>query len=85
MLAGRAEEGRGLRSGAAAPAATSALHPSAEVFVNFKDFSFFRIRPTAPIWWPGLAASWNLKPERFLTDIPMRGRCWKPSRAPSTT
>src|SRR6202142_148064 len=46
MLAGRAEE--------AGPAEVAILrrrylnaHPSAEVFVDFKDFSFFRIRPAA--------------------------------------
>jgi len=27
-------------------------HPSAEAFVDFKDFSFFRIVPSGPIWWP---------------------------------
>ena len=56
MLAGRAEE-------AAAPTGRILrrrylnAHPSAEVFVDFKDFSFFRIRPQARIWSPVLAGS----------------------------
>jgi putative heme iron utilization protein len=44
-------------------------HPSAEAFVNFKDFSFFLIRPS----WTHLVAGFgrivDLKPEQFLTDI----------------
>ena len=54
MLAGRAEQAD----------ADKALrrrylnaHPSAEAFVSFKDFSFFRIRPLEPIWSPASAAS----------------------------
>jgi len=44
MLAGRAEEASGdlPRPCAALPHA----HPSAEAFVDFKDFSFFRIVPS---------------------------------------
>jgi putative heme iron utilization protein len=44
-------------------------HPSAEVFVNFKDFSFFRIRPTAAHLVAGFGRIVDLKPEQFLTDI----------------
>jgi putative heme iron utilization protein len=44
-------------------------HPSAEAFVDFKDFSFFLIRPS----WTHLVAGFgrivDLKPEQFLTDI----------------
>jgi putative heme iron utilization protein len=65
MLAGRAEEAdepilrrRYLNA-----------HPSAELFVNFKDFSFFRIRPSAAHLVAGFGRIVDLKPEQFLTDI----------------
>jgi heme iron utilization protein len=68
MLAGRAEE-----------AAASDLemlrrrylnaHPSAEVFVDFKDFSFFRIRPAEAHLVAGFGRIVDLKPAQFLTDI----------------
>ena len=68
MLAGRAEE-----------ASTDDLeilrrrylnaHPSAEAFVNFKDFSFFRIRPGGAHLVAGFGRIVDLKPEQFLTDI----------------
>jgi putative heme iron utilization protein len=29
------------------------VHPSAEVFADFKDFSSFVSAPRASIWWPG--------------------------------
>ena len=44
-------------------------HPSSEVFVNFKDFSFFRIRPTDAHLVAGFGRIVDLKPEQFLTDI----------------
>jgi putative heme iron utilization protein len=44
-------------------------HPSAEVFVNFKDFSFFRIRPSAAHLVAGFGRIVDLKPAQFLTDI----------------
>ena len=44
-------------------------HPSSEVFVNFKDFSFFRIRPTGVHLVAGFGRIVDLKPEQFLTDI----------------
>src|SRR6202451_869412 len=44
-------------------------HPSAEVFVNFKDFSFFRIRPAGAHLVAGFGRIVDLKPARFLTDI----------------
>jgi len=68
MLAGRAEE-----------ASTDDLeilrrrylnaHPSAEAFVSFKDFSFFRIRPGGVHLVAGFGRIVDLKPEQFLTDI----------------
>ena len=59
MLAGRAEE---------AKAADLALlrrrylnaHPTAEVFVDFKDFSFSGSAPRPLIWWQVLGGSWTL-------------------------
>jgi putative heme iron utilization protein len=68
MLAGRAEQ-----------ASTADLellrrrylnaHPSAEIFVDFKDFSFFRIRPSGAHLVAGFGRIVDLKPEQFLTDI----------------
>jgi putative heme iron utilization protein len=43
-------------------------HPSSEVFVNFKDFSFFRVRPTGAHLVAGFGRIVDLKPEQFLTD-----------------
>jgi len=44
-------------------------HPSAEAFVNFNDFSFFRIRPSGAHLVAGFGRIVDLKPEQFLTDI----------------
>src|SRR6476469_1756215 len=44
-------------------------HPSAETFVNFKDFSFFRIRPNGAHLVAGFGRIVDLRPEEFLTDI----------------
>ena len=44
-------------------------HPSAEAFVNFKDFSFFLIRPSGTHLVAGFGRIVDLKPEQFLTDI----------------
>jgi heme iron utilization protein len=44
-------------------------HPSAEAFVNFKDFSFFRVRPSGAHLVAGFGRIVDLKPEQFLTDI----------------
>src|SRR6202795_4987575 len=44
-------------------------HPSAEVFVDFKDFSFFRIRPTGTHLVAGFGRILDLHPSQFLTDI----------------
>ncbi|MDA9431291.1 HugZ family pyridoxamine 5'-phosphate oxidase [Bradyrhizobium sp. CCBAU 51627] len=44
-------------------------HPSAEAFASFKDFSFFRIRPTGTHLVAGFGRIVDLKPEQFLTDL----------------
>jgi putative heme iron utilization protein len=44
-------------------------HPSAETFVDFKDFSFVRIRPTGAHLVAGFGRIVDLAPERFLTDL----------------
>jgi putative heme iron utilization protein len=44
-------------------------HPSAEAFVNFSDFSFFRIRPSGAHLVAGFGRIVDIKPEQFLTDI----------------
>jgi putative heme iron utilization protein len=68
MLAGRAEE--------ATSEAVETLrrrylnaHPSAEVFVDFKDFSFFQIMPSGAHLVAGFGRIIDLKPAQFLTDI----------------
>jgi putative heme iron utilization protein len=68
MLAGRAEE--------AAPGELETLrrrylnaHPSAETFANFKDFSFFRIRPSGAHLVAGFGRIVDLAPDQFLTEI----------------
>jgi heme iron utilization protein len=44
-------------------------HPSAEAFVEFKDFSFFRIRPSGAHLVAGFGRIVDLKPAQFLTDL----------------
>ena len=44
-------------------------HPSAEAFVDFKDFSFFQIRLTGTHLVAGFGRILDLKPALFLTDI----------------
>jgi heme iron utilization protein len=68
MLAGRAEDAK--------PEDLEILrrrylntHPSAEAFVNFKDFSFFRIRPLGAHLVAGFGRIVDLRPPQFLTDI----------------
>ncbi len=46
-----------------------AAHSSAEAFVDFKDFSFFRIRPSGTHLVAGFGRIIDLKPEQFLTDL----------------
>jgi heme iron utilization protein len=68
MLAGRAEQ----LSGEAASLARRrylAAHPSAEAFVDFTDFAFFRIAPSGLHLVAGFGRIIDLKPAQFLTDI----------------
>jgi hypothetical protein len=44
-------------------------HPSAEAFVNFKDFAFFRIRPNGMHLVAGFGRIVDLTPGQFMTDI----------------
>ena len=69
MLAGRAEQAGEDQAADILRRRYLAAHPSAEVFVNFKDFSFFRIRPLGAHLVAGFGRIVDLKPERFLTDI----------------
>jgi putative heme iron utilization protein len=68
MVAGRAEEAN---EGEAKFLRRRYLnaHPSAEAFVNFKDFSFFRVQPAAAHLVAGFGRIVDLKPGQFLTDI----------------
>jgi putative heme iron utilization protein len=68
MLAGRAEQASGDDVAILRRRYLNA-HPSSEVFVNFKDFSFFRIRPDGAHLVAGFGRIVDLKPEQFLTDI----------------
>jgi heme iron utilization protein len=68
MLAGLAEEADGDDVAMSRHRYLNA-HPSSEVFVNFKDFSFFRIRPIGAHLVAGFGRIVDLKPEQFLTDI----------------
>src|SRR4051812_10256049 len=44
-------------------------HPSAEAFVDFKDFSFFRIEPAGAHLVAGFGRIVDLEPGQFLTDV----------------
>jgi putative heme iron utilization protein len=44
-------------------------HPSAEAFVDFKDFSFFLIRPTSTHLVAGFGRIVDLAPEQVLTPV----------------
>jgi putative heme iron utilization protein len=68
MLAGRAEQA-GADELAMVRRRYLNAHPSAEAFVDFKDFSFFRIRPSATHLVAGFGRIVDLEPERFLTNI----------------
>jgi putative heme iron utilization protein len=68
MLMGRAEQASG-DSAAILRRRYLNAHPSAEAFVDFKDFSFFRIRPSGTHLVAGFGRIVDLKPETFLTDI----------------
>lgn len=45
------------------------VHPTAQVFVDFKDFSFFRIRPTSLHLVAGFGRIIDLAPAQYLTDL----------------
>src|ERR1700694_5441735 len=68
MLAGLAEEAAGEGVALLRRRYLSA-HPSAETFVDFGDFSFFRIMPTGTHLVAGFGRILDLKPKSFLTDI----------------
>jgi heme iron utilization protein len=68
MLAGRAEQAAGDDATILRRRYLNA-HPSAEAFVDFADFSFFRIRPSGTHLVAGFGRIVDLEPEQFLTDI----------------
>jgi putative heme iron utilization protein len=68
MLAGRAEQA-GDADEATLRRRYLNAHPSAEAFVNFKDFSFFRIEPAGAHLVAGFGRIVDLKPGQFLTDV----------------
>ncbi len=68
MLAGRAEQASGADEGILRRRYLNA-HPSAETFVNFKDFSFFKVRPAAAHLVAGFGRIVDLAPEQFLTEL----------------
>mgnify|MGYP005817567485 CR=1 FL=1 len=68
MLAGRAEEAEGDAADLLRRRYLAA-HPSAEAFVEFKDFSFFRIIPSAAHLVAGFGRIVDLTPKQFLTDL----------------
>jgi len=68
MLAGRAEEASDDQLALLRRRYLNA-HPSAEAFVNFKDFSFFWIRPRGAHLVAGFGRIVDLTPEQFLTKI----------------
>jgi heme iron utilization protein len=68
MLAGIAEEADGNDEPVLRRRYVNA-HPSAEAFVEFKDFSFFRIHPRGAHLVAGFGRIVDLQPEQFLTDL----------------
>jgi putative heme iron utilization protein len=68
MLAGRAEEAAGEQAEILHRRYLNA-HPSAEAFVEFKDFSFFRIVPSAAHLVAGFGRIIDLEPKQFLTEL----------------
>lgn len=69
MLAGRAEQAGGDDLIALLRRRYLSAHSSAEAFVDFKDFAFFRIEPTGAHLVAGFGRIVDLKPQQFLTDI----------------
>jgi putative heme iron utilization protein len=68
MLAGKAEQASG-DDVAVLRRRYLNVHPSAEAFVDFNDFSFFRIRPAQLHLVAGFGRIIDLKPVQFMTDI----------------
>jgi heme iron utilization protein len=68
MLAGRAEEATDELADVLRRRYLNA-HPSAGAFVDFKDFSFFRIVPSGAHLVAGFGRIIDLQPAQFLTDI----------------
>jgi putative heme iron utilization protein len=68
MLAGKAAEASGDDVAALRRRYLNA-HPSAEAFVDFKDFSFFRITPAGLHLVAGFGRIIDLTPGQFMTDI----------------
>ena len=68
MLAGIAEEATG-DTVALLRRRYLAAHPSAEMFADFKDFSFFRIVPKGLHLVAGFGRIVDLAPTEFLTDL----------------
>ncbi|UFX45991.1 pyridoxamine 5'-phosphate oxidase family protein [Bradyrhizobium sp. 41S5] len=68
MLAGRAEEVAEAERELVRRRYLGA-HPSAEAFVEFKDFSFFVIRPGGAHLVAGFGRIVDLEPAQFLTDL----------------
>ena len=68
MLAGHAEEASGDDIAVMRRRYLNA-HPSAEAFVDFSDFSFFRIRPSGLHLVAGFGRIIDLGPAQFLTDL----------------
>jgi heme iron utilization protein len=68
MLAGKAVEASGEDAAMLRRRYLSA-HPSAEAFVDFKDFSLFRIKPTGLHLVAGFGRIVDLEPAQFMTDI----------------
>src|SRR5271170_5567688 len=68
MLAGRAEQASGAQEETLWRRRYLNAHPSAEAFVNFRDFSFFRILPSGAHLVAGFGRIIDLKPGQFLTE-----------------
>src|SRR4030088_1792536 len=68
MLAGQAEEAS-CDDAAILRRRYLNAHPSAEAFVDFKDFSFFGIEPAGAHLVAGFGRIVDLEPGQFLTDV----------------
>lgn len=68
MLNGRAERAAGSEEEILRRRYLKA-HPSAEAFVDFEDFSFFRVHVSGTHLVAGFGRIVDLRPEQFLTDI----------------